>query len=315
MKKLLLLLVLLPLGAWAQQRVLMVLPREEQAIEQGFRETLQQQGLQPEIRLLRADGLAPSALQAALREQRPDLLYSWGTPTTLAVAAALDAAGLQRPLVFTEVTDPVGAGLVKDLQKPGRWITGVRHLAPMATQLAALRAYRPVRRIGMLVNEAEPNHVLARDALRQLAAEQGLQLIAQALPQPFEPAALPAQLQRLKAEGAEWLYVGPSTLLAFTHRDALSAAALAAGLPSFCATESAVRQSGCLFGLFANGRNVGRFAGYKAAKLLKQEAKPGELPIETLQRFSLLINVPVAKQLGLLPPLSLIELAELLPGR
>jgi putative ABC transport system substrate-binding protein len=64
------------------------------------------------------------------------------------------------------------------------------------------------------------------------------------------------------------LYIGPSTFLAFTHRDLVTDLALKARLPTFCATESIVRKARCMFGLFSNGNNIGRFAAFKAAQIL-----------------------------------------------
>ena len=63
-------------------------------------------------------------------------------------------------------------------------------------------------------------------------------------------------------------------------------------------------------GLVSNYSNAGAFAGYKAEQILARQDRRGNIPIETLQRFALVINMSTAAQLGVYPPLDLIKIAE-----
>src|SRR3546814_2015881 len=81
------------------------------------------------------------------------------------------------------------------------------------------------------------------------------------------------------------------------------------------ATESIVRRSDALVGLFSTAVNVGRFAAFKAEQILVGGQSPAQIPIETLRRFSLLINMPVAHAIQVYPPISLLNLAEVQIGR
>ncbi|MFC4160077.1 ABC transporter substrate-binding protein [Chitinimonas lacunae] len=313
------LLLSLSAGA-APYRIAMVLPRDEQPTEQAFRDYLRKNGVDTEVSVLRYSGKredAPALIQQ-LRQLRPDLIYTWGTPTTLAVAGTYDDAEPDRhirdiPIVFTEVTDPLGTRLVPSLEQPRRNLTGVSHVAPLTVQLNTIRAYRPFKRLGYLTNPAEPNSLLVRDALQRLAPSLQFELVEETVPlrdgSP-DPSALPLLVRRIAEQRVDFLYIGPSTFLAFTHRDAVTQAALDIRLPTFCATESIVRQAKCLFGLFSNGANVGRFAAYKAREILLERKPAGSVPAQTLQRFSLIINMPVAQQLDLYPPLGLLNVAE-----
>ena len=65
-------------------------------------------------------------------------------------------------------------------------------------------------------------------------------------------------------------------------------------------------------GLVSNYANAGAFAGYKAEQILLGKEVVGKIPIETLQRFALVVNMKTAKQLGIYPPLDMIKIAELL---
>src|SRR3546814_9522122 len=116
----------------------------------------------------------------------PDLVYCWGTPTTLGILGAYDADPARHvtavPAVFATVTDPVGSRLVRALRVPGRNVTGVMHLAPLDVQLNTLNAYRKVERLGVIYNEREQNSVLNVKGLGALTGERGMRLLAAPVP-------------------------------------------------------------------------------------------------------------------------------------
>ena len=310
----------------AQERsylIAMVLPRDEQNIEAGFRDYLLKRNLRVKIDTVRFSGRAEdaAALISQVRALKPDLIYSWGTGTTLALAGKYDAGPADPtirdiPIVFTEVTDPVGAGILRQADPPQRNVTGVSHVAPLNVQLNAMRGYRPFKRLGYITNPGESNTVIVAQALQRMATEMKFELIEEVVPlnasgQP-DPTALPGLIKRLHERQADVLYIGPSTFLAFTHRDLVSRTAMFEGLPTFCATESIVRKSHCMFGLFSNGANIGRFAAYKATQILVDKVPIERVPAQSLQRFSLLINMSTAKALDLYPPLALLNVAEVI---
>lgn len=302
--------------------IAMVLPRDEQNIEAGYRSYLQRAGLDVRYLPIRATGKADdtAALRQQIRDAHPDLVYVWGTPSTLAVVGKIDGpagdAIRDIPVVFTEVTDPVGAGLIRSPEHPEGNVTGVSHVAPVPVQLNAIRAYRPFRRLGYLHNPAEPNSELVRQRLQALAGPQGFELVNADIPLKTDgtpdAAALPGLIDGIAARKADFLYIGPSTFLAFSNRELVTRAALAAKLPTFCATESIVRQASCMFGLFSNGANTGRFAAAKTVQLLVDRKPVRQVPASTLQRFSLLVNMQTAGELGLYPPMLLLNVAEVI---
>lgn len=317
------------MGARAQGRaaaapsksIVMVLPRDEQDIEVAFKDYLAKRKLGFRVETLRYSGKTADApaLIDKLRKTRPDLIYIWGTPTSLALAGTYDTVTPEKyirdiPIVFTEVTDPVGSKLLKQLDPPQRNVTGVSHLAPLVVQVNAIKAYRPIQRLGYITNPKEPNTQLVLQALQKLASTMNFEVVDETIPLMADgmpdASALPKVIGRIAERKVDMLYIGPSTFLAFTHRDLVTDLALKARLPTFCATESIVRKARCMFGLFSNGNNIGRFAAFKAAQILVDGVAVDRIPAETLQRFSLLINMPTAKALELYPPLSLLGVAE-----
>lgn len=313
-------------SALAQQKtytIAIVLPREEQNIEASFRDYLVKRLLPVRFVSVRFSGppFDGQALIETVRALKPDLIYSWTTGPTLVLAGQdnpEDAATHIRdiPIVFTDVTDPVGSGLLQQLDPPRRNVTGVIHVAPLPAQLKAMAGYRPFKRLGYITNPAESNTQGIALALQRMAPQMGFELLEETVPLDAagEPdaSALPGIIDRLAERKADLLYVGPSTFLAFTHRDLVTNAALRARLPTFCATESIVRRSHCMFGLFANGSNIGRFAAYKASQILIDRIPADRIAAQTLQSFSLLINMHVAKTLDLYPPLALLNVAEVI---
>jgi len=327
----------LTLPAHPVWRVTMVLPRPPQDDEIAFKRYLAQQGMAVDYEtvMFSGDMNKRADLIARVRATRPDLIYTWGTPSTLAVAGRFDNAQTAEgndairdiPIVFAEVTDPVGAGLMRTLASPDRNVTGVPHIAPMSVQLGLLSAYRPFSRIGFIDNPREPNSGILLQQLKVQADVQGMQVVSVAL-QTDDSGQLKGDtnadtdavgvfrqaIASLQTQGAQVLYVGTSTLLAFTYRDALTQAALDAHLPTFCSTESILRQSQCLYGIYSDGRNIGAYAAYKAEEILVNGQSAAHIAASPLERFSILINVPVASRLDLYPPMSLLPLAQVVPA-
>ena len=251
-----------------------------------------------------------------IEAMKPDLVYTWGTSVTLGIAGTQDrpAPGIASiPVVFSIVADPVGAKIVPSLRRPGRDVTGVTHVAPLAAQLEAIRAYRPFTKLGVLFNSAEANSVSAVAELRAESSRGRFKLAEAsfALGPDGRPHAdgIEERVATLRAAGAEWLYLGPDTYL-FTQITRVAAAAMKARLPTFATTESYL-ESQVLAGLVCRYRQIGEFAAFKAEQILTGKRKAREVPVETLARFSFVVRMDVAKALDILPPVTIYNYAEL----
>ncbi len=256
-----------------------------------------------------------------IRRQAPDLVYTWGTTVSLGVLGAYDDADPARhittiPAVFTLVADPVGARLVPSMASSGRLITGVSHMAPVDAQLRAMRGYRPFEVLGLIYSPNEKNSRLVVDGVRALAERDGFRVLAKGFPLDANglPDGAPAarMLADLKREGAQWLYLPPDSYLTTIAGRVLEEAVQLA-LPSFASTEALVK-AGALTGVVSRYESVGQFTAYKAEQILLGQRAPASIPVETLSRFSLQVNLPVARRLGLPPPLAMFDYAELIDG-
>jgi len=320
---------LLPLaarGAARPWRIWAITYRGRTDVERGFADYFASRGLPVEI-TWRDIALDPARLPAVVDEiralppsEKPDLIHTWGTGVTLGLVGRWDAPDHTRfvdgiPVVFSLVAAPVGAGIVADLRAPGRAVTGVSHMASLAAQVQAMSAYRAFKKLGMLYSANEPNSVAVLQELQGLGRRQGFELLAR----PFAVDAggrisgqgAAALVRDFAAAGAGWLYMPPDSFLNTQARELVVPAAQAAGLPAFASTEQ-LMAAGALLGLVSHYYNVGQFAAYKAVQILVEHVPPQRIPVETLSRFALQIDLGVARRLGVLPPLAMFNYAELI---
>jgi putative ABC transport system substrate-binding protein len=302
-----------------QYKVMMILFRGVTAAEIGFMEHLRSRlSVDFLIRDVAGERSKAREFVEEARRERVDLIYTFGTSVTLEVVGAtgkIDPAVhvTDIPVVFDIVADPVGAGLAPAFAATGRNLTGVSHLVPMADQLKAMQRFRQVTRLGVIYNASEPNSRLAVAQLRELAGQFKLQLVEEAIVSGPKPkAAEVAQAMRtLIAARPDFIYL-PSDSSLIDRAAAIVEPARLAGIPIISATEGPIREDGALMGLVSNYANAGAFAGYKAEQILRGKETIGNIPVETLRRFTLVVNMKTAVQLGIYPPLELIKIAELL---
>lgn len=304
----------------ARPKIYMLLWRGWEEACDGFRDYLASRHIDAEY-VVRDAGQRTAPIAEYVREinqVRPALVFIWGGSTAVAALGPWDRPDPERgitgaPSVLAIVSDPVGSKLVRSAAQPGREVTGTIYVAPADVQMRVMRAYRPFKTFATLYNPAEESSAAVVRQMAALAARDGVRLIQRPVPggasgQP-DAAAVPELVRGFRENGAEWLYIPPDTFLN-DHRDALTAAALAHGLPAFSATERFVSYASGLAGLVCRYYNIGRFAGFKAEQILFGGKRASEIPVETLTRFSLLIRMETAKKLGVYPPLALLRYAE-----
>lgn len=302
-------------------KVFMVLFRGETEIEEGLRDyfRLRERNIDFVVRNIARDSSKLPEVVQEIKATRPDLVYTWGTGVTLGIAGRFDDPNPDKfirdiPIVFAPVADPVGAGIVPRLASSGRNVTGVVHIAPVESQIKAIMAYRPLKKLGVLYNRLERNSVSNIEELTQLAPKLGFELLAEpvALDSAGQPSpdSVPPLVNQLAAKGTDFFYIGPDTFIG-DQRDAYTGSAIDAKVPVFTGTELEILHSNAMVGFVSRYRNVGQFAAYKVEQILWQGKSPAEIPIETLKRFSYIIRMSVAKKLGIYPPMKILRFAEI----
>jgi putative ABC transport system substrate-binding protein len=306
-----------PLAARAQQAAMPVIgflnsssPDTEgdrvRAYRRGLSETGYVEGRNVTIEYRWADGQndrLPS-LAADLVNRGVNLIVTGGTPATLAAKAATTKI----PIVFILSTDPVEAGLVASLNRPGNNLTGVTglnvELAPKKLEL--LRELLPRATIlALLVNPT--NRVAAEresQDLQAAARSLGLQLNVSHASTEREFDSVFASLVQLRADS---LIIGSD--LFFTSRsEKLAALTVRYAVPSIYQFREFVAAGG----LLSYGGSItdwGYQGGVHTGRILAG-AKPADLPIQQATKIELFINLKTAKALGLEVPSSLLARAD-----
>ena len=261
----------------------------------------------------------PGVLEA-IRATRPDLVYAWGTSVTLGIVGPYDGVVKDQhitdmPTVLTLVAAPVQAKIVPDLANHGRNVTGVTHVVPAESQVRAIAACRPFDTLGVLYTPTERNSVVVLDEIRRLGRERGFHTVERTfrLDTNRKPIADGASdlVRELKDAGAPWLYLPPDSFLGTLAEGIIIPAAMQLGLPTFASTEQ-LMQAGALSGLVSRYYNVGQFTAHKAERILIGKQLASSVPVEALKRSSYQIRMPVARELKLPPPLSMMGYAELI---
>lgn len=258
-------------------------------------------------------------VQAELKAERPDLVVTWGTSVSRGILGTKEDFGTGSalgdiPAIFMIVADPVGSGIVDSYMETGRpLISGVRNRVPEDVQLRLLFEYHHPKKLGVLNHPGELNSSLNTEKLRAIADELNFELVEE-LYTPAEDGSvdveqIPEAMARLKAQGVELVYVGSSSYN-LEHQTEFSEAATALNLPVFSAYTKSVREGAALMAVGTSYSNVGRLAAVQAEQVVLEGVEPGKLPVKSLNRYSVIVNMVQAKRLALYPPLSLLAVAE-----
>lgn len=219
----------------------------------------------------------------------PAVIVPISTPSTLSVAKATNTL----PIVFSGVTDPVGVGLVQNLQHPGGNITGVSDQWPFEAQVTAfLRVFPKAHRIGMLYSRGDDVSKIGVNAMTDLSKKLGFELRLSPVSQASD--IYPATVAMLRDVDA--IYTGIDHLL-LENLDGLVKAAREARKPLFGGESGSVEKGGVL-ALSINMTSFGDLTADLVAKVLSGQ-KPGDIPVAVVTNGNLLVNKSVATQFGL----------------
>ena len=275
------------------------------ALRQGLSETgyIEGQNVAIEYRWAQGQNDRLPALAADLVRRQVAVIALGGLPPALAAKAATTTI----PIVFQMGVDPVEAGLVASLNRPGGNITGVSNLnvelGPKRLEL--LHELVPTATlIALLVNPTNPNaEGLTRD-LRTAARTLGLQLhvLHASMDRDFD--AVFASLVQLKA-GA--LIIGTDGILIRQSKQ-LGALSVRHAVPAIFQT-SDFAAAGGLMSYGASLTDAYRQVGVYTGRILKGE-KPADLPVQRSTKAEMILNLKTAKALGINVPLPLLGRAD-----
>ena len=241
---------------------------------------------------------------AELLAMAPDLILANSTPVTAALREHTGAV----PIVFTQVTDPVGQGLVPNLAHPGGNLTGFTSFEfSIGTKwLEALKQTAPrVTRVALVFNPQSAPY--ADLFLRPVEAAAPAFSVAPIRAAVLDPADVDRVFNALAREPNGGLMVLPDISM-INYREAIIALAARHRVPAIYPFRF-FAASGGLMSYGTDVTEVFRRAAAYVDRVLKGTT-PGELPIQAPTKYELIINLKTAKALGLTIPPGLLAIAD-----
>jgi putative tryptophan/tyrosine transport system substrate-binding protein len=245
------------------------------------------------------------AYAAELVALSPDVIFAYFN-TQL---APLSRATRTIPIVFVGASDPVGAGYVASLARPGGNITGFTLYEPTLAGkwLGVLKEVAPgIARVGLMIN---PDTAILRGTFysKEFEASAASLGIEPVMAKVFSPADIEAAIASLARQPGSGLIVAPDTFSEI-NGDLIVSLAAEHRVPAVYA----IRRFATRGGLMSYGPNTAdavRRATSYVDRILRGE-RPAELPVQAPVKFDLIVNIKAAKALGLTVPESFLLRAD-----
>lgn len=268
------------------------------AAHQGIKDELAEHGYRDgeNLKLMHESAQGNSAIASQIARkfvgESPDVIVAIATPSAQTVAAA----ARNIPVVFSAVTDPVAAKLVKSWDKPGANITGVSDMLPIDQHLDMIQRIMPdAKRIGTVYNPGEANAAALIELLEERLAERDMTLVRGAATKTSE------------VLGAARSLVGKVDAIYLTTDNTVVSAAEAvisvgerSDLPVFAA-DTATVERGAVAAMGFNYYNHGRQTGAMVVRIL-EGAGTADMPVEIMEELDLYVNPAAAERMGITLP-------------
>jgi putative ABC transport system substrate-binding protein len=247
------------------------------------------------------DFAAAQAIARKISASNADLVFVIATPSAQACAQAL--RDTKTPMVFGSITDPVAAGLVKSIEKPGGMITGTTDVWPVEEQLRLLKQLVPnAKRLGVLHNPAEANSQASMKLVRDAVSKLELELIDVAVAATTEVAGAARSL----IGRSDAIYI-PADNTVIAALPAIVAVSEENRIPLMPGDTSNVEVGG--FGTIGHDyRSIGAESARIADKILRG-TPPGDIPVATSTVHQYYFNLRSANATGITIPDELLKQA------
>ena len=264
------------------------------AVRKGVEDELKAQGWQAgknlKYQYQSAQGNAATAGQIVRKfiGDKADAIVAIATPSAQAAAAATSSV----PIVFSAVTDPVAAKLVKDLKAPGGNVTGVSDRLPLAPQVdLMLKVVPTAKRVGIVYSPGEINSTILIKELKAVLAQRGMTLVSAAAPRTVDVQAATKSL----VGKVDLIYTSTDNNVVSAY-ETMVRVATDAKLPMIAADTSSIKR-GAVAALGMNYYDMGRQTGKMVVRILKGE-KPGSIAVEEGRTTMLELNAKAAREQG-----------------
>lgn len=264
------------------------------AANKGFCDGLKEEGIDAKIDQQNAQGdqSACDTIASKFVNDKKDLVLAIATPAAQAIAGKTEDI----PICITAVTDPAEAGLVDSNDKPGTNVTGTSDLTPIKEQISLLKQLIPdCKTVGILYNSAEDNSLFqAEIAKKEIEANSMTYKVYTVSNSNEIQTVVESMVGKVDA-----IYIPTDNMIA-AGMSTVSMVATENKIPCIVG-ESGMVDNGGLATYGIDYYNLGKMTAKMAAKILKGEASPEDMPIEYLDtaKCELQVNEEIAKELGI----------------
>ena len=277
------------------------------AILKGFQDYLKEKGVEVQYNVHNAQANMGTATQIGQQMigEKADLLVAIATPSAQATAQAVSKApeDLKRPFLFTAVTDPVAAGLVKDLQHPPKGITGVSDLLPIEQHIEMVLSYAGnIKRLGLLYNAGEANSKSTIAGVKALREKLGFKTVEATASKTADV----YQAAKSLVGRVDAVFI-PTDNTIVSALESVIKVGVQNKLPIFAADVDSVKR-GAVAAMGFDYYKHGYQTGAVAERILNGE-KAENIPVAFQKDLQLHINVGFSEKMGLTPPKELLEKA------
>ncbi|MCA1324183.1 ABC transporter substrate-binding protein [Herbaspirillum sp. alder98] len=237
-----------------------------------------------------AQGNTGTAAQIARKfvGDKPDVIVAIATPS----AQALVAATKTIPVIYSGVTDPVAAQLVKDWKASGTNVSGVSDVLELDKQLELIKKIVPAaKRVGIVYNPGEANSAVVVKALKELLGKSGMTLVEAAAPRSVDVGTAARSL----IGKVDVIYTNTDNNVVSAY-EALVKVGNDAKIPLVASDTDSVKR-GAIAALGVNYYDLGRQTGQVVVRVLKGE-KPGDIASATSSKLELFVNTAAAQKQG-----------------
>ncbi len=270
------------------------------AATEGFQTAFETAGIEAEFDVQNANGEQATAATIAssfASDADIDLVLAVATPAAQSAASAITDV----PVLFTAVTDPVEADLVESLEAPGMNITGTTDLNPVADQIELIKQIKPdVKSVGVVYSSGEVNSKVQVDLATEAAKKAGLKLETATVTNVGE---IPTALDSLGDVDALYL---PTDNTVISGLDAVLNYSDQKKIPVVSGDTDSVT-GGATGTVGLNYNKLGEQTGEMAIRILKENADPASMPVESQSTFDLTLNKKAASNIGIELPKELLD--------
>lgn len=265
--------------------------------ESGYTEG---KNLKVEFQNGQADQSKLNTMSQQLVDKKADALVGIATPAAQALANVTSTT----PIVLGAVTDPVGAGLVADMDKPGGNITGVSDKTPIKAQFELAKKILPdAKTVGILYSSTEDNSKYQVEEAEAAAKALGLTTTRYAVPSTNEI----AQTVQVMSQQSDYIFIPLDNTIANAMETVVQEADKTK-TPIITSVDTMVEQGG-LATVGLNQYDIGVQTGKMTAEIL-DGADPAATPVYTFTEGETIVNTKQAEKLGITIPAAVLKDAQ-----